>query len=117
MSEESGSSRFEINVKAVWAHMATGGGAYTLNETMADMGVRGLTGKSFTDIENEIGHWWPRMLHQEMKEAGNEERMNAIKNKRFHQDVPWCQVVVDCGWSKTVHYYCWGFHKENTPHA
>ena len=50
--------RFEINVRAVWGQMVTGGGASHLAEQCASMGMPGLTQKAFSHIEEQIGSWW-----------------------------------------------------------
>ena len=94
---------FEINVRAVWGETASGGGALKLNEQVATMGMPGISGKSFTKIEEEIGEWWGQALQQEMLQAGCDERMRAIARGDFHEGVPAITVVGDGGWSKRSH--------------
>jgi hypothetical protein len=53
--------RFEVNVRAVWSQMVTGGGASRLSEQCATMGMNGITQTAFTQIEDEIGSWWKQV--------------------------------------------------------
>ncbi len=97
------SSHFEINIRAVWAQMATGGGQFKLDEQMSTMGMPGISQSSFTAIENEIGTWWREALQQEMLEAGIQERKIAEEAGIYDEDIPAIGVILDCGWSKTAH--------------
>ena len=56
--------RFEINVRAVWGQMVTGGGAAKLGEQCATMGMPTLSQTSFSAIEEEIGKWWSEVCLQ-----------------------------------------------------
>ena len=38
-----------------------------------------------------------------MQQAGSEEKVIAISNKRYHQEVPVIIVIIDGGWSKHSH--------------
>lgn len=51
-------NKFEINVRAVWAQMVTGGGPSHLQEQCATMGMPSLSQIAFSNIEEEIGSWW-----------------------------------------------------------
>jgi len=55
------SNKFEINIRAVWGQMVTGGGCASLNESLSTMGVPALAEKSFKDIEEIIGEWWAKV--------------------------------------------------------
>ncbi len=105
-----GKERFEINLRAVWAQMSTGGGSARLNETAATLGMPSLKKCTFTDIENQIGQWWGEVLQREMIEAGMEERRRAIERNDYHEGVPAITVIIDGGWSKMAHK-----HSYNAP--
>ena len=98
-----GIKRWECNVAAVWAQMASGGGYSKLSETMATMGVPCMSQKSFITTEWQIGEWWRDELRESMIEASCEERKLAIERKDFHKGVPATTVIVDAGWSKRSH--------------
>jgi hypothetical protein len=55
--------RFEINVRAVWAQMVTGGGASRLSEQCSTMGMHGLSQTAFSNIKEEIGSWWKQVYN------------------------------------------------------
>ena len=57
-----GDNRYEINVRAVWAQMATGGGASHLREQCATMGMPSMHEKTFSSIEEQIGSWWKQVI-------------------------------------------------------
>ncbi len=105
-----GKERFEINLRAVWAEMSTGGGSARLNETTATLGMPGLKKCTFSDIENQIGQWWGEILQKEMIEAGMEERRRAVERNDYHEGVPAITVIIDGGWSKMAHK-----HSYNAP--
>ena len=94
---------FEINMRAVWGHMATGGGGRSLNESLVNMGIPGLNAHTFSQIESEISLWWKQILDKEMIQAGAEEREMAIARHDYHEDIPAITVIVDGGWSKRSH--------------
>jgi hypothetical protein len=98
-----GNQRFEVNVRAVWGSMSTGGGASKLNEGMATMNAPGMTQTTYTAIEEEISKWWQTVLEEDLVAAGVEERMLAIQRGDFHQGVPAITVICDGGWSKRTH--------------
>ena len=52
------SFHYDINVRAVWGEMSTGGGVSHLNESLATMGFPGMTQTTFTSIEDQISKWW-----------------------------------------------------------
>ena len=95
--------RFDLNVRAVWGEMVTGGGAAHLNEGLAAMSSPGLSQLSFSQIEEEICKKRKRILDDKMIEAAKEERRLAIEKGNFHQGVPCISVVCDGGWSKCSH--------------
>ena len=95
--------RFDLNVRAVWGEMVTGGGAAHLNESLATMSSPGLSQVSFSQIEEDICKKWKRILDDKMIEAAKEERRLAIEKGNFHQGVPCISVVCDGGWSKRSH--------------
>jgi hypothetical protein len=103
LATSSGSQRYEVDVRGVWSQMSYGGGADKLNEQMATMGIVGLSGNSFSAIEQEIGVWWKAALLSQMEEAGREERDLAVQRGDLHEGVPAITVVCDGGWSKRSH--------------
>ena len=56
-----GDKKIEINVRAVWGQMVTGGGASKMGEQMATMGMPSMTQSTFSSIEEEIGVWWKQV--------------------------------------------------------
>lgn len=98
-----GQKHFDINIRAVWGEVATGGGAFKLNEQLATMGVPGMSSNTFTKIESEIGEWWGQHMRKELLEAGQEEKQLAIERNDYHEGVPAITVVGDGGWSKRTH--------------
>ncbi len=110
MKLDSFTKHFDINVRAVWGEVASGGGSMKLNEQLGNMGVHGMCGDTFTKLEHEIGEWWAGLLKQEMIEAGIAEREAAVLRKDFHQGVPAITVIGDGGWSKRTHK-----HSYNAP--
>ncbi len=94
---------FEINVRAVWSQMSTGGGSAKLNEQMATLGMPGLQRSSYSKIEEKIGQWWKKVLQEEMLAAGMEERKLAEEAGDFHEGIPAITVIIDAGWSKMSH--------------
>lgn len=103
-------NHFEINLRAVWGECVKGGGATSLAESQATMGMPSMNPKTFADIENQIGQLWGQLLKKEMLEAGSEERRLAVESGSFHEDVPCNRVIVDGGWSKRSHK-----HSYNAP--
>ena len=53
--------QFEINVRATWGQMVTGGGCANLNEQCATMGMPGMNQSTFTAIEDMIGKLWKQV--------------------------------------------------------
>jgi hypothetical protein len=101
-TSESG-KRFEVNVRAVWGTMVSGGGRAQLNETMCTLGLSGLSQPTFSAIEHEIGSLWGSVIEEDMLAAGREERQLAIDRGDFHNGVPAISVICDGGWSKRSH--------------
>ena len=99
----SGYTRWECNLGAVWAQMATGGGHSHLEETMSVLGVPVMTKACFINTERQIGKWWKEKLKESMLEAGKEERRLAEERGSYHEGVPAISVIVDGGWSKRSH--------------
>ena len=54
--------RKEINVKAVWGSMVTGGGCSFMNELLGTMSIPDLDERKYTELETIIGVWWQREL-------------------------------------------------------
>jgi hypothetical protein len=98
-----GSVRYDINFRAVWGQMTTGGGHAKLDEVMGTFGIPGIRESTFCQIEEEIGGWWHDTLQEEMKKAGEEEKRRAIERHDYHQGVPAITIVVDGGWCKRSH--------------
>lgn len=96
-------ARYCVNVGAVWGQMATGGGQKPLNEIMAAINVPGISKKTFTRIENQIGASWEKILADEMIKAGKEERMLSLQRNDLVNGYPAITVIIDGGWSKRSH--------------
>ena len=62
-----------------------------------------MTKKSFIATEKAIGHEWWDALEENMKEAAEEEKRNAIEQDSLHEGVPAISVIVNGGWSKRSH--------------
>ena len=86
---------------AVWGQMSVGGGATSLNEVLATMGIPGITPYTFSLIESQVGSWWQGVILEEA--AGAEERKLAIENSEYNEGVPAISVIVDGGWCKRTH--------------
>ena len=69
---------FDINVGAVWGSMLTGGGCSSTNESLGTVAVPGLSEKSYSKLEEEIGDWWLKVLEEDMKKTGEEEKNLTI---------------------------------------
>ena len=95
--------RYDVNVRAVWGQVASGGGCYKMNEFLSTMGVSGMSKCTFSKLEHEISQWWQVALDDEMKKAGEEEVLLAKERGDYHEGVPATSVVVDGGWSKRTH--------------
>jgi hypothetical protein len=50
-------NRYDINVRAVWGSMVTGGGHSRLNEFLSTCNSRGMSSHCFTSLEHDIGKW------------------------------------------------------------
>ena len=100
---DNGDNRFDINVRAVWGEMVTGGGCTSLNERMGTLGVGHISGHTFRDIENQVSKWWLDALQQEMVTAAVAEKAHAIETGSYSDGVPAITVVTDAGWSKRSH--------------
>ena len=57
-----GGRKYEINVRAVWGQMVTGGGGSPLQEQCATMGMPSMTRSAFSSMEEQIGCWWKHTL-------------------------------------------------------
>ena len=97
------SFHYDINVRAVWGEMSTGGGVSHLNESLATMGIPGMTQTTFTSIEDQISKWWKDIMDHEMHAAAAEEKLIAVARGSYHQGVPAITVICDGGWSKRSH--------------
>lgn len=84
--------------------MATGGGHSRLNETAAALNLPGMSKNTFTSIESQIGQAWEAQLAEEIKKAGEQEKI-AIEKQNTFEGVPAISVIVDGGWSKRYHQH------------
>ena len=94
---------YDINLRAVWGTVSSGGGCSNLNEMLGTMNMPPMSEAMFTSLEEKIGLWWHEVIKQEMAKAGAEERRIAIEKGNYHQGVPAISVVCDGGWSKRTH--------------
>ena len=74
--------------------MVTGGGVSHLNESLATIGVPGMTQTTFTNIEH-ISDWWCGMLDEELQAAVGEEKRLVIARGDLHGGVPAITAVCD----------------------
>ena len=95
--------RKDINVRAVWGSMVTGGGCSSMTEMLGTMGIPGMSDRTYMTIEEEIGRLWKTVLEEEMINAGKEERDLAIENGEFFNGIPAITIICDGGWSKRTH--------------
>ena len=96
-------TRYAVNVGAVLGQMATGGGHARLNETAAALDMPGMSKKTFSNIEMQIGNVWESNLAYEITRAGVLEREMAIERSDSFEGIPAITVTVDGGWSKRSH--------------
>ena len=96
-------TRYAVNVGAVLGQMATGGGHARLNETAAALDMPGMSKKTFSNIEKQIGNAWEPNLAYEITRAGAIEREMAIERNDSFEGIPAITVTVDGGWSKRSH--------------
>ena len=94
---------YDINLRAVWGTVSSGGGCSNLNEMLGTMNMPPISEAMFTSLEEKIGLWWHEVIKQEMAKAGAEERRIAIEKGNYHEGVPAISVVCDGGWSKRTH--------------
>ncbi|KAJ8313214.1 hypothetical protein KUTeg_009233 [Tegillarca granosa] len=97
------SKHYDVNVRAVWGSMATGGGLAHLNESLATLNSPGMSQQTYTTIEQEIGNMWGEVVEEDLLKAGAEERKIAMEKGQFHEGVPCITVICDGGWSKRTH--------------
>ena len=64
------STKYDVNVRAVWGSIVTGNGASHLKEVMATMDAPSLSQLLFSAIEKDIGSWWQNLSQDEMLAAG-----------------------------------------------
>ncbi|XP_060577969.1 uncharacterized protein LOC132735083 [Ruditapes philippinarum] len=102
-SQKQGNGQYDINVRAVWGTMASGGGATDIREQLSTMNIPQLTSNMFSSLEDQIGKWWEDALKEEMGKAGAEERRIAIEKGNFHDGIPAITVICDGGWSKRTY--------------
>ncbi|XP_021338853.1 uncharacterized protein LOC110440231 [Mizuhopecten yessoensis] len=103
ISLQSGDSCHDVNLRAVWGAMVTGGGASNLSELFGTMNAPGISQPKFSQIEHIIGSMWNKCLQEDMIAAGVEERRLAIERGDLHDGVPAITVICDGGWSKRTH--------------
>ena len=94
---------YDVNARAVWGQMSTGGGHSKLEEFSATLGMPCMTARTFSNLEMTIGESWRNILHKELIEAHKEEKAHAIAMGNFHEGVPAITVMCDAGWSKRSH--------------
>jgi len=102
-SEKNSLGHYDINLRAVWGTMTSGGGAADLNEQLQTMNIPQMHQSMFTSLEDDIGKWWNGILKEEMAKAGAEEKRIAVEEGNFCEGVPSISVVCDGGWSKRTH--------------
>ena len=100
---DDGDHRFDVNVRAVWAEMVTGGGSTSLNERMGTMGIGQISAHSFKQIEDQVSKWWLEALQQDMAAAAVTEKAHALEVGSYCEGIPAITVVADAGWSKRSH--------------
>ena len=74
-----------------------------LNETVAALDMPGMSKKTFSNIEMQIGNVWESNLAYEITRAGVLEREMAIERSDSFEGIPAITVTVDGGWSKRSH--------------
>ncbi|KAH3799726.1 hypothetical protein DPMN_153340 [Dreissena polymorpha] len=99
-SKRQGNGLFDVNVRAVWGTMASGGGTTDLQKQLSTLNIPPLTSNMFSSLEHTIGDWWSKSIKDEMLKAGAEERRKAIEKGHFHEGIPYITVICDGGWSK-----------------
>ncbi|KAH3691328.1 hypothetical protein DPMN_161458 [Dreissena polymorpha] len=80
-SKRQGNGFFDVNVRAVWGTMASGGGATDLQEQLSTLNIPPLTSNIFSSLDNTIGEWWSKSIKDDMLKAGAEERRKAIEKR------------------------------------
>ena len=94
---------WSVNVAAVLAQMATGGGLTRLNSTLSFLEVPGMQKRMYLTTEQFLGEAMQQQLFEAMAQVGVEEKQHAIDTADYHQGVPAVSVVADGGWSKRSH--------------
>lgn len=94
---------WSVNVAAVLAQMATGGGLTRLNSTLSFLEVPGMQKRMYSTTEQFLGEAMQQQLFEAMAQVGVEEKQHAIDTADYHQGVPAVSVVADGGWSKRSH--------------
>ena len=102
--------RYDLNVRAVWGEMSTGGGVSHLNESLTTMGIPRMTQTTFSSIEEQIYRWWKEIIDRELHAAAAEEKLIVVSRGCYHQGVPAITVMCDGGWSKRAHKH---YHSAN----
>ena len=54
---------YDVNARAVWGQMSTGGGHSKLEEFSATLGMPCMTARTFSNLEMTIGESWINILH------------------------------------------------------
>ena len=65
--------------------MFTGGGVSHLKESLATMGIPGMTPTTFSSIEEQIYKWWKEIIYRELHTAAAEEKLIAVSRACDHQ--------------------------------
>jgi hypothetical protein len=90
----------DVNLKAVWGVMGTGGGYASLSEILSVIGVKIMSPGMFMRIERRLGTAWMNALTDILIENGHESLQLAIRQDRYMNDSYWTKVVCDGGWNK-----------------
>ena len=73
-SDKQENALYDINVRAVWGTVASGGRPTDLNEILGTMNIPPMSETMFSSVEEQIGNWWSDILKDEMAKAGAEEK-------------------------------------------
>ena len=90
----------DLNLKATWGVMGSGGGYATLCEILGVLGVQGMSQNLFLKTQLSVGKVWMDTLTDVLLENGKESLQRAIHEDRYVDDTYWTKVVCDGGWNK-----------------
>ncbi|XP_063229241.1 uncharacterized protein LOC134536049 [Bacillus rossius redtenbacheri] len=90
-----------INTSGAWAALSSGVGFSQFENTLSVLNVPSMSQNTFLKEECLIEKILEADLYSSMKEAGKEEREQAIRNGDIDDDgIPFITVTVDGGWAK-----------------